>query len=669
MRYYFGDFELAGDGRELRRRAGGEADSGVRIDAPPKVLAVLRTLLSAAPRVVTRSELLDLIWQGRTVSPSAVNTVVKSIRQLLDDTDQRFIRTMHGIGYAFVMPVERVTASHPAAPLREARERHFVGRERELAQLSSWFEPGARADVSRLYWVHGVGGIGKTSLLHQIEALALEHDLPVLTISCAHIRPSPEALMSAVAASSGASAASEIPRSLAVSEEGLLVLDGYEALGGIDDWVRERFVHRLPSGWRLLIASRNPPSARWRADPAWTCAVELPLGDLSAAEAELLLARRGVDASQREAIVSVAGGHPLALVLATSSPREGWSEADAGAAEGITGALLDCFVREVPSNLHREALECLALVDALDESLLAAMLDDGSSAIECFDWLSTLGMVERRPTGLVLHDLAKSALVSNLAWRNSPRLSTLVERVYTKVLTELEVATGRERQRRLVTLLWRMFELHPALAPLMPSPKLSGAPSVAELDVIAGHVERFEGRASAAALRFWAGRDPTCARVIRDDGGAIAGYSVLVDVAPGDKEARRRDPLLTRLDAALPPATGYAVARWFADCQAYHDVTPVSFGCHIINVERGLDKLDHEGWHFVLVSNPEAWEPLTHFASFRDREATFDFDGRRYTAFAHDTRQRSLLTLLRTYTSTTMGALAADVLPALEGAR
>lgn len=268
-------------------------------------------------------------------------------------------------------------------------------------------------------------------------------------------------------------------------------------------------------------------------------------------------------------------------------------------------------------------------------------------------------MVERHPAGLVLHDLAKTALVTNLAWRNAERLARLVERVYTKIFTDLESPISQTRRRRLVTLLWRMFELHPELAALMSGPELSGAPSVAELDAIAEHVERFEGRRSAAALKLWLERDPTCARVIRDKDGAMLGYSVLVDVEPDDDEARAADPVLVRLDTTLELTEKYSVARWFADCHAYHDVTSVSFGCHILNAERGLCASEGDSsWHVVLVSNPEAWERFAHFTDFRDREASFDLGDRRFTAFAHDLRTRPLLEWFRTYTRRLSDTLA-----------
>lgn len=650
MRYCFDDFELDEDGRELRRRTRDTANTSSRVEAAPKVLAFLRTLVRRAPSVVTRGELLEAVWQGQVVSPSAVNTVVKSLRRTLDDDDQRFIRTVHGIGYAFVTPVERHGAVVPSA-LSDARERLFVGRDAELRRLAAWVTDPS-SDATRLFWVHGVGGIGKTSLLHRLESSALEHDVSVVTISCAHVRPSPEALMEAIAASCGVATASAIPDALAALPAGLLALDGYEALGGIDDWLRERFVQRLPPGWRLVLSGRNPPGMRWRVDPIWTKAAEVPLGDLSLDEASALLERRGVAPTERDSILRLAGGHPLTLVLATDSLRRTgrFDGSLPDATDGLATALLDSFVREAPSKQHRDALDCLAVVDALDEPLLAAMLGDETSASGYFDWLSTLGMVERHPAGLALHDLAKSTLTANLAWRNAPRLGLLVERAHMKLFAELESTASPERRRRLVASIWRLLDLHPAIAPLMPLPKLSGAPSIADLDAIERYVDRFEGAASAAALRYWLARDPTCARVVRDQDGAMLGYSVFLKIEPHDDEARAVDPVLGVLDASLERVGKYSVTRWFADCRAYHDVTPVSSGCHIINAERELGALDGElCCHFMLMSNPEAWKPLVRIANVEQKMVNVMIDDRRLIAFAHDMRGQTLLTWFRAF--------------------
>ena len=49
----------------------------------------------------------------------------------------------------------------------------------------------------------------------------------------------------------------------------VLLLDTYESLAPIDEWVREEFLPALPADALVVIAGRQPPAPQWAADPAW----------------------------------------------------------------------------------------------------------------------------------------------------------------------------------------------------------------------------------------------------------------------------------------------------------------------------------------------------------------------------------------------------------------
>ena len=100
MRYYFDDFMLDTDAQELS--AHGKA---LRIE--PRVFDVLHFLVANGDRVVSKDELVVSVWEGRFISDAAMSSAVRSVRRALGDDGkgQRFIRTMHGRGFRFVMPV------------------------------------------------------------------------------------------------------------------------------------------------------------------------------------------------------------------------------------------------------------------------------------------------------------------------------------------------------------------------------------------------------------------------------------------------------------------------------------------------------------------------------------------------------------------------------------
>lgn len=99
MLFQFDDFTFDGTALELSR-------AGDRLHTEPQVLELLKLLLSNRDRTVSRDEINKVVWRGRPVSDSALNSRVKTLRQLLGDDgrQQRLIQTVHKRGFRFVGP-------------------------------------------------------------------------------------------------------------------------------------------------------------------------------------------------------------------------------------------------------------------------------------------------------------------------------------------------------------------------------------------------------------------------------------------------------------------------------------------------------------------------------------------------------------------------------------
>ncbi len=99
MRTRFAEFVLDSDTRQLTRN-----DREVHLS--PKAFAVLGVLLAKRPNVVPKADLFGEIWPDVFVVDANLNVAVGEIRRALDDDPQspRFIRTVHGVGYAFCGP-------------------------------------------------------------------------------------------------------------------------------------------------------------------------------------------------------------------------------------------------------------------------------------------------------------------------------------------------------------------------------------------------------------------------------------------------------------------------------------------------------------------------------------------------------------------------------------
>lgn len=102
MIYAFGEFVLDAERRELRR-------GQLPISLEPKVFDLLNYLLERREKVVSRDELIASVWDGRTVSESAVASCINAARAAVGDdgVTQRLIKTFPRKGLRFVGPAQR----------------------------------------------------------------------------------------------------------------------------------------------------------------------------------------------------------------------------------------------------------------------------------------------------------------------------------------------------------------------------------------------------------------------------------------------------------------------------------------------------------------------------------------------------------------------------------
>lgn len=166
MKYDFWDFTLDTALGQLSR-------AGEDVQVEPRAFALLSHLVANADPLVTKDELVEVIWDGRIVTDAAISTLVKTVRRSVGDDgkSQRLIRTVHGRGFRFVGPLRQAVPAKaqtkillPAVePLVEAsRPSIAVLPFRSVGQLEGW---EAMADavpaelissLSRLRWLRVV---------------------------------------------------------------------------------------------------------------------------------------------------------------------------------------------------------------------------------------------------------------------------------------------------------------------------------------------------------------------------------------------------------------------------------------------------------------------------------------------------------------------------------
>ncbi len=82
---------------------------GEKLDLPLKEFELLRMLMESAGRVVTRTQLMDEVWDPNWYGPTKTLDVhVSSLRKKLDDdpASPRYIHTVRGVGFRFASPEE-----------------------------------------------------------------------------------------------------------------------------------------------------------------------------------------------------------------------------------------------------------------------------------------------------------------------------------------------------------------------------------------------------------------------------------------------------------------------------------------------------------------------------------------------------------------------------------
>lgn len=106
LRLRFGECVLDTGTRELLRE-------GAPVHLSPKAFQLLEALLEARPEAVSRAALHDHLWPATFVHEANLPNLVAEVRAALADDARRprFVRTVHGYGYAFcaeAAPEERV---------------------------------------------------------------------------------------------------------------------------------------------------------------------------------------------------------------------------------------------------------------------------------------------------------------------------------------------------------------------------------------------------------------------------------------------------------------------------------------------------------------------------------------------------------------------------------
>lgn len=482
-------------------------------------------------------------------------------------------------------------------------------------------------------FVHGAGGVGKSALLDAFAGIATEKGLEPVRVDARHLALGRGALPVPVG---------DVPA--------VLLIDTYELLEPVDDWVREQYLPSLPASCLVVMAGRRGPGPRWRADPAWRELTRVvALGNLSPEEGLAYLTAQDVAEDMHDRLLKISRGHPLTLSMMVDAVRRGAAPRTLADLPGGVGALLAQMLDEVPSTRHRTALEVCALLLVTTEDLLRSMA--GDDAAELFAWLRTQAFIEESPYGLYPHDVVRDAITADLRWRDPGRYADLYRRKLAVFHAQVRATTSEREQLDLTVqtvVLNGTRSPHAALASLPPTMQVyaDGLHDGDRSPIVAMTAE-WQGREQAELVAYWLKRRPSAFRVFRTATGEPHGYGACLDLPEADLGVDPgADAMWEYASTYGPPRAGERVRAWRFFLDRDHGQRP-SPSLTLFVAWQMLDILligDDTAWSFVgAFDDGELWTPSMESLDFwAADEAAYTVGGSRYPVFAHDWRRTGI---------------------------
>jgi hypothetical protein len=497
----------------------------------------------------------------------------------------------------------------------------FAGRAREVEALLQLFEQSGPLAL----YVHGVAGIGKSSLLEVFAARMRAKGGRVVRIDCRTVEPTVQGFLSELSDALGEPllTVEEVAERLALFDERIVIaLDTFEVFRLMETWIRQIFIPSLPVNARVAIASRNPPSPAWRTTPGWLGLFRsLLLEPLSETEALGYLTMSGIAPDVARRINLIARGHPLALGMATSIvlSEAGRTIEEAGLHQVIE-ALSHSYIEAVPDPITRRALEASSVVRCVTEPLLHALLPE-TPPRDTIERLAALPFVEPGREGLFIHDAVRSAIASSLATRDPDAHREYRRAAWAFLQNRLRVAHGKTEPWRYTADLLFLIQnpvLREGFFPSGPQP-LAVEPATPEDEPAVHQIVSKTAAAEREALFAWWRYHPDGFRIVRDRDGGACGLCVMIRASDLNEAVDACDPVAAawRRDAVLrDPSAALFCRRWLD--RDVGEAPSASQGASWVDLKRSYVEMRGTlRWVYTVIANPEPFGEVPARLGFR----------------------------------------------------
>ena len=508
----------------------------------------------------------------------------------------------------------------------------FAGRAREVEALLQLFEQGGPLAL----YVHGVAGIGKSSLLEVFAARVRATGGRVVRIDCRTVEPTVQGLLTELSDALGEPllTVEEVGERLASFDERIVIaLDTYEVFRLMDTWIRQVFIPSLPVNTRVAIASRNPPSPAWRTTPGWQGLFRsLLLEPLSETDALGYLTMSGIAPDVARRINLIARGHPLALGMAASIVL---SEAERTVEEAglhqVIEALSRSYIEAVPDPITRRALEASSVVRCVTEPLLHALLPE-TPPRDTMERLAALPFVEPGREGLFIHDAVRSAIASSLATRDPDSHREYRRAAWAFLQNRLRLAHSKTEPWRYTADLLFLIQnpvLREGFFPSGPLP-LAVEPATPDDEPAVHQIVGEKAAPEREALLAWWRYHPDAFRIVRDRDGGACGLVVMIRASDLNEAVDASDPVAAawRRDVVQrDPSAALFCRRWLD--RDVGEAPCASQGASWVDLKRSYVEMRGTlRWVYTVIANPEPFGEVPARLGFRPlAEPTVDVGG------------------------------------------
>jgi len=618
---------------------------GAVVSLRPRAWLVLKFLAQRPGRLVEKNELLEEVWADCVVTEDSLVQAIGDIRRALGEVGRTVLRTLPRRGY-MLMP-DQVRSQNArfniGDRLRAKAEKRFVGRESELAELARAL--ATESGVTQLYFVHGPGGIGKTTLLEHLKGDAMRAGIVCASIDASAISPTPTAIVTAIAEDLASietvTTLQDIGVAMKSTDCRLLLIDSFDAVRETSGWVREKLLPALPAQVKIVVAGRNAPDTHWTAHPLWAEAMHcIQLGSLSSDESSRLLEAHAVDKDAHQAILELSHGHPLALVLlAAEMQKHGRIPSSLG--HDVVRELIKRCVLDAPTPFHRRALEVSARVLTTTAALLADLIDPIRSSV-LFDWLSDRCYMIVGARGLSPHDLVRDVVEEDLRWRDPEGFRELDGALGRYLLRQLRDArhdshTAMELQflERNSAVMRRYFDFGALGSISIETAITDDREEIARL--------RDAGLPPAEKEMFdlWSGHPATRMFVARRANGLVCGVTLILEIDRVDDATADKDPVVSAvrrsLSDSLRDADGVSLISRFTIPEGdRREPSPAMNALQICHLTHWATEQDLHFW-IIVAHHPDHFAPLLAEMHFeRVPGCDLSFGGIPVGCFAHN---------------------------------